>query len=179
MSNFNIEFHKVSVEFSIHSVEQFMSLSFEIIYDLLKLSCQSLHTFQIVSGKSLELLDVWENIDQFLKSSAEGVEFTKNLSFTEIKGLALWHVSYFILSVIVSFLIWFVQLDALTQNINQFTWITFPDLFRSFSWLWGSFSNSVFAVLDHLVCYFHEQTSHLISSVVESSNSVDHLNSVH
>lgn len=63
MRNLHIKFDVVSVEFIVLVVEEFMALLLEVVDDLFEMFSQFVHTFQIVFGEGLELLDSVENIN--------------------------------------------------------------------------------------------------------------------
>lgn len=67
-----------------------------------------------------------------------------------------------------------VQLHALVEEVDEFSRLSHPELGDIFA-----FADMVFAVLDHLVGYLHEQMSHPFTGVVVPSDRVYHLHRVH
>jgi hypothetical protein len=88
----------------------------------------------------------------------ELIEFVENLGLTEIESLTLGHVSHLFFCGLISFFILSVELNAASQNLNHFSWVSFPHIFNFRSW-WNDF---FLAVLDHLIGNLDEQSSHFV-----------------
>jgi len=110
-----------------------------------------------------------------LQSLDKLVKTIEDLGLREIESFPLGHISNFLLGSFVSFFVFSVEFDATSENFNYFRRISFPDIFNLGSWR----NDFLSAVLNHLVGDFDEESSHFVRSVVETSNSVDHLDSIH
>lgn len=116
-----------------------------------------------------------------MESTHEGIELSENLCFREIECLAFRHISDLFFRVGVALLVFTVELNAGAKDIDEFSWVLFPNKFveTRVDNLVLLIENAILAVLDHLIRDLNEETSHLVSCVVESCNCVDHLNRIH
>jgi len=89
-----------------------MAFLLEVVDNLFEVFSQLVHAFQIMFRQRLELLNCVENVDQLQHTAAEKVQFSEDLSLTEIEGFAFRHVHHFILGLLVTVLVLFVQFDA-------------------------------------------------------------------
>jgi hypothetical protein len=85
----------------------------ELFDDFVEFGGEGVHVFQVVFGQGVELLNIKENIDQFVQSSDEVFEFLEDLGFRESELLTFGHISYFFFGVVVTLFVFSVQFDAL------------------------------------------------------------------
>lgn len=110
-----------------------------------------------------------------MKSLYKLVEFVENLGLTKIEGFSFRHIGDFLFSGLVGLFVLTVELDTAAKNLDDLCGVSFPYVFD-----FGTGRNDLFlAVLDHLICDFDKQTSHLIRGVIEPGDGVDHLDRVH
>lgn len=72
---------------------------------LLELASKFLHALQVVLFKSLELLDIREDIDEFVETSHERVELVEDLTLREVEALAFRYLTHLLLRLIVALLV--------------------------------------------------------------------------
>lgn len=120
-------------------------------------------------------MDVREHLNQFVQPLHELVEFAEDLGLTEVEGFAFRHINHFLLGDLIGLFILPVQFDAAPQNFDNFGRVPLPDIL----YLLASWGDLFLAVSDHLVGDLDEESSHFIARVVESSNCMDHFNSIH
>lgn len=160
-------------------VAQIQKISFSFLLKLISYSVEfvdnDIHFFKIKFCKGIELLDVCKNLDKLLKSFDKLIKSVKNLCLTEIKSFSFWHVCYFLLCSFISFFILPVELNTASQNFNNFSWISFPNILNFSSWR----NDFLFTIFNHLICNFDEQSCHFIWSIVESCNCMNHFDSIH
>lgn len=174
MRDFHIEFNPISIEFIVVGIQEIMSFLLEVFNNLFEFLSQTLHPFKIMLLKSLELLDVGEDINQFLESSNECIEFPEELGFREIECFAFGHVGHLLFRLLVALLILPIQLDALSKHFNELGWISLPNVFNL-----AIIEDFLFAVFDHLVSDLDEEPSHLVVGIVEPCYGVNHLDRIH
>lgn len=58
MGDINVEFNPVTIEFVVRSVQKIVVLLLESFDDSLEFGSETIHAFEIVLGKCIELLDV-------------------------------------------------------------------------------------------------------------------------
>lgn len=151
-----------------------MTFFLEIFNNLFEMLSQFVHSFQIMFGQGLELLNCVENVNQFEYSSAKKIELSEYLSFREIESFSFRHIDNFFFGFFITVLVFSIKFNAVRQNLNKTYGISQPN-FVGFL----AIENPLFTVCNHLVGNFHEQTSHFVSGVEESGNSVNHFNGVH
>jgi len=120
------------------------------------------------------LLDIREDLDEFLESLDELIKFIENLGLREIESLSFGHISNLFLGSLVSFFVFSVEFDAASKNLYNLSWIFLPNLL-----ILVVRNNLFLAILYHLVCNLDEQSSHLVRSIIETSDSMDHLYGIH
>jgi len=150
-----------------------------------------LDAFQVVFLKSSELLDGSEQLNKLADSSAEEIKSTEDLIWREVELLSFWHVHESLFGELVLLEISLIKLNAALENFNELlTWV-FIVIPKDIIALWCTFLSSFthldssevkdgeLAVGDHLVGNLSEETGHSLICVVISSDSVDHLDTVH
>lgn len=171
----HVELDVISVELIVLVIKEVMSLFFKLLDDFVKFLGELLHSLEIVSGEGLELFNGIENFDEFHDPSTEEIESSENLGLAEVESLSFGHVSHLILGLLVTVLVLLVESDAAPEDFYQLQRVLLPNEVG----LLVVSHNSELAVGDHLVRDLHEQPCHLVSSVVESGDGVDHFNRVH
>lgn len=126
--------------------------------------------------KSVELLYILEDVNDFSQSFDKLIEFAKDLDLAEIKGFAFWHISYFFLSHFVNVFVLFVEFDTGGEQNDHLRWVFLPDIA---SFVSCSGDDFILTIFYHLVGDFYEKTSHFVSRVIKPGDSVYHFDSVH
>jgi len=151
------------------------TLCLKLISNVVELTNDHIHLLEVKLCQSIKLLNVGKHFYQLLQSLYKLVEFVENLSLGKIECFAFGHVSHFLFGSLVGFFILSVEFNATAKDFNNFRWVSFPDIFYFASWRNDFFS----AVFNHLIGNFNEQASHLVRSVVKSSNCMNHLYRIH
>jgi hypothetical protein len=144
-----------------------------------------------VLGEHFELLDGAEQLDQLCDTSAEEVKSTEDLIWGELKLFTLWHVHESLSGELILFLIGLVEVNAALENWDKFLWWVFIFIPKYIITLWVTSLGLLLlthglevqdipsASSDHLCGNFDKEASHSLIGIVVSSDSVDHLDTVH
>jgi len=123
-ADINIELNKVTIERVLSIIKQLVVLILELVDNFLKFVQNWLDILKLVHTKGLELLDGAEQFNELSDTSAEEVEFSKDLCWGEIKLFRLWHVLEALLGELILTNIAGMELKALVENSDKFiTWV--------------------------------------------------------
>lgn len=103
------------------------------------------------------------------------VEFAENLGLAEVESFTFRHVHHLLLCYFISLFVFSVEFDAASQNFDNLSRISLPDILD----LFAGWDNFFLTVPDHLIRNLDEESSHLIAGVVESSNGMNHFDGIH
>lgn len=112
MRNFDVELDPITIKFVVVDVQKIVTMFLEFGYFFLEIIGKFFHSFKVVFFESLELLDVRKNVDEFVQSSHEGIEFVEDLTLREIEALSLGHFAHLFFGVVVAFFVSLVELNA-------------------------------------------------------------------
>jgi hypothetical protein len=172
----DVETHVVLVELGHPQVKEILaSLFLEIIKNHLELANEHIHFLEIVLAEIVELLYVGEHLNELLQPLHKHIKLIENLGFREIESLSFGHLLNLLLGNVISLLILAIKLNAAAQDLNNLGWGPLPHILTLILRRY----DLLLTVLDHLVGDFDEEPGHFVGGVVETGDSVDHLDGVH
>jgi hypothetical protein len=170
-------------------VEELVVLLFELLDSCVEVLDDSSNVLQVVLLESFELLDSTEKLNKLGNTSAEEIEFTKDLVGREFELFTLRHAHKSLFGDLVLLLVSLVEIKAALKNWDELLrreFFMFPeDVIRLYLTLLDSdrdalpdllvVQNVELTIGDHLVSDFDEEISHSVISVIVPGDGMNHL----
>jgi len=192
-TDINVELDEVTIEQVLVVVKEFVVLLLELHHEVIELLEDGLNILKVVLLKSLELLNSTKQVNELLHTAAEEFELAEDLVGREVELLGFGHVLQALSSEFVLSHVGLMEFEAAVEDSNELSTrvlLTVPEgviselgTLLDDNCLAGlelaEVQDVLLAVVDHLVGDLDKQTSHTLISVIVSSDSVNHLDTVH